>query len=98
MRRRHEPKVVRQEVHWVPVSREINITTEPYRVWTLYGPGQDDPKVTPTLPIQPVHLHGSFLEDYVHDWNWRWTKDGGTLTYYSRVRQDSVWILLEFTE
>ena len=89
-----QPLRLRQEVHWVPESREVSLrsTERPTRVWTLYL--ESDPGKTPVLPLTPIHLHGAFLEDYVHDWNMR----GSTLRYYSRAIQDKVWILVEYQE
>lgn len=94
------PVVYRQEVHWVPESRNVVIagTEEPYRVWTLYGPGRDDPKVPPTLPITPVHHNGSFHEDKIHDWNCRKTDQGIVLRYASRAMDHSCWILVEYAK
>lgn len=94
-RRREPPKVARQEVLWVPETRLVVLTSNerPYRVWTLYGEGRDDPKRPPKLPITPVHNHGAFLEDYVHDWN---IQQGNVLRYYSRAVEHSVWILVEY--
>ncbi len=85
---------LRQEVHWVPESREVTLSSpnRPFRVWTLYGEGRNDPGTPPVLPIAPIHLRGAFLEDFLHDWNMR----GTTLRYYSRVMQDNVWILVEY--
>lgn len=99
MSRREPPKVIRQQVFWVPDSREIVLPDgeEPYRVWTLYGLGQQ-PDVKPELPISPVHNHGAFLEDYMHDWNIRRKAGGFVLNYYSRVVKHSVWILCEYVD
>jgi hypothetical protein len=89
------PKVIRQEVLWVPESRRVPVTEFPYRIWTLYG--HTDPEVRPALPMTPVHRNGAFMEDYVHDWN---VRSVGTpemvLTYYSRAMDSRVWILVEY--
>lgn len=84
------PIVSRQEVHWVPEGRKIQLPEEPYRVWTLF---EQDPTKTPSLPMVPVHNDGAFLEDKIHDWRFK----NGTLSYYSRLIQHSVWILVEYT-
>lgn len=100
IRRRVEPKVVRQEVLWVPETRLVPLASDqiPYRVWTLYGEGRDDPKVPPTLPILPTHNHGAFMEDKMHDWNVVHPDRKPHLHYASRVAEHSVWILIEYTE
>lgn len=105
VRQRVEPKVVRQEVYWIPASKEVVLPIkeseeEPYRVWTLYGhEGWRDPNVRPTLPIKPIHNHGAFLEDFIHDWNVHYRKGVGfVLGYYSRVVDHSVWILCEYVD
>lgn len=48
--------------------------------------------------LQPFHLHGVFLEDYVHDWNI--DKKNNLLHFYSRVvRQgETINILVEYKE
>jgi hypothetical protein len=94
------PKVTHQEVHWVPRTRRVALgrAEVPYRVWTLYGPGRDDPKAPPALPLAPVHHQGAFLEDKLHDWgvSRRFADGPVTIRYYSRAAQDSVWILVEY--
>lgn len=115
IRRRDPPKVIRQEVFWVPESRLIVLPMKdetpdvpfktaqhPYRVWTLYDLSGESrfgsPDHPPALPIVPIHNHGAFLEDYVHDWNVEFKKGvGHVLRYYSRVVDHSVWILCEYT-
>jgi hypothetical protein len=74
----------------VPGAKPVPLDKKPKRVWTLYS--HTDPKKPPKLPITPIHLHGAFLEDYVHDWNWR----GGKFYYGSRVMDRPVWVLLEY--
>lgn len=102
MPRRPEPQVIRQEVHWVPLpeSRRVYMGhgDHPYRIWTLYM--HADPAVKPELPITPVHNHGAFLEDYVHDWNFVFDKGRKEffVNYGSRVADRGVWILVEFTD
>ncbi len=59
---------------------------KPTRVWTIL----DDAK--PTLPMVPVHNVNAFLEDFMHDWNWRNAK----LRYSSRVTEGNNWILCEW--
>ena len=97
---RPQPKVTRQEVHWVPESRLVPMASdeEPYRVWTLYGEGRNDPKTPPALPITPVHRHGAFLEDYIHDWNIVRVEKRPHLRYASRAMDHSCWILVEYAE
>lgn len=97
--RRSEPKVIRQEVHWVPENRRVFMghKEHPYRVWTLYP--HTDPNVRPELPITPVHHHNAFLEDYVHDWKmWPDAQRVPYLKYASRAIDNCVWILVEFTD
>lgn len=100
--RRPEPKVVRQEVHWVdlPLNRAVPLSEHPYRVWTLYGPGRDDPMTPPSLPIAPVHNQGAFLEDYIHDWTYRYHpgQERHLLRYGSRVTNEGTWILVEYAD
>lgn len=95
-----EPKVIRQEVRWIPLpaSRSITLEEHPYRVWTLYGPGRDDPNTPPTLPIVPQHHNGAFMEDHLHDWTYG--KHGGkdVFRYGSRVTNDGTWVLIEYTD
>jgi len=81
---------MRQEVHFVGSDRKVPVGGKPKRVWTLFHEGEQPPE----LPVVPQHNVNAFLEDHIHDWDWR----GGTLRYYSRVAKDSVWILCEFTE
>jgi len=90
------PKITRQEVRWIPLpdSKTIDVSGRPARLWTLYGPGRDDPAVPPQLPITPVHHHGAFLEDETHDWIVR----GNTLRYFSRVTDRGTWVLLEYED
>ena len=91
MRRAYTPpKVTRQEVHFVPKTRIIELPVKPYRVWSLY---ETDPAKRPELPMTPHHHYNAFLEDYVHDWNY-----GNGKLHYSRVALDSLWILCEFTD
>jgi hypothetical protein len=101
-RRREPPKVVRQLVLWVPENRHVALPDDahPYRVWTLYGEGRNDPKTQPALPITPFHNHGAFMEDYVHDWNVHWDRKTGKhyLHYASRVMAHSCWILVEYAD
>ncbi len=98
--RREQPKVSRQIVLWVPETRLVPLPSdeEPYRVWTLYGEGREDPAVPPALPIVPVHNHGAFMEDYIHDWNVVRASRQPHLHYASRVAEHSVWILIEYAE
>ena len=70
----------------------VAVEEKPSRVWTLYE--ETDPDREPELPIRPVHLRGAFLEDYVHDWNWK----DGQMRYYTRVMPGRVWLLLEYED
>jgi len=70
----------------------LELLEEPSRVWTLYLETDEDHP--PSLPIRPKHLNGAFLEDAVHDWNWR----NGKFRYYSRVVPGHVWLLLEYED
>lgn len=86
-----ERKVGRQEVHWVPKSRLIELPEQPLRVWTLYG---TNPEERPELPMTPLHNQNAFLEDRNHDWIYQ----GGRLRYFSRVALDSIWVLVEYED
>lgn len=95
--------MTRQALVWVPtkdfqVSGRFIIplgplaSPRPDRVWTLSARTESEP---PELPFVPIHLHGAFLEDYLHDWK----ISGGSLFYGSRLRADGqVWLLLEWEE
>jgi hypothetical protein len=100
MSKRDTPKVVRQEVKWVPLPESRNVRLEgdehPYRVWTVYD--HTDLGVPPTLPLEPRHHEGFFLEDYLHDWTVSKDGEGKYLRYGSRLVGEGVWILLEYTE
>ncbi len=95
----YAPKVLRQEVLWVPADRRIPIeskvelTAANTRIWTLFS---TDPDVKPELPIVPRHHHNAFLEDYVHDWNH--DRARGCIRYASRASEGNVWILIEHLE
>lgn len=82
----------------VPKARPVPCEHEPYRVWTLYA--YDNEKEPPKLPFTPVHHHGAFFEDVIHDWNWYPARKGklAYLDYASRVMDRPVWILLEYKE
>ena len=91
-----KPKPMRQVLLYFPHSIElgkrtpsVELAEKPSRVWTLAG---KDPDVPPSLPISPVHGWGCFLEDFVHDWNWR----KGQFHYASRVSSGQQWLLLEY--
>lgn len=83
--------VTKQEVHWVPESRRVQLSERPFRVWTLFHSEQ----TPPALPIQPLHNVNAFLEDKLHDWN---IDNKNMLRYYSRVALNSVWILVEYAQ
>ena len=92
-----EPKVLSQEVVWIPECRWIEraepvLTALNARIWTLYT--HMDPDAPPQLPIVPRHMFNAFLEDYIHDWN----HTSGRLRYYSRGVESRVWILIEHLE
>lgn len=70
----------------------VEVAEEPARVWSL--PRHTDPDAPPSLPFRPVHRENAWLEDRVHDWNWR----AGRLTYASRVTGGRVWLLLEYDD
>jgi hypothetical protein len=67
----------------------IDVAEKPSKVWTLYH--FRDLEVVPALPYMPVHHKNAFVEDYVHDWNWR----DGKFRYFSRILDGRVWLLLE---
>jgi hypothetical protein len=85
---------------WVPETRFARLPDDeqPFRVWTLYGEGRDDPKAPPALPIAPTHNAGAFLEDRIHDWNVTRLDGVPHLRYYSRVMPHSCWVLVEYAE
>lgn len=83
------PKIVRQEVHWVPESRVVPVPERSHRVWTLFK--EKDAESRPELPITPMTRVNAWPEDYVRN-------GAGFLRYASRVEDHSVWILCEFTE
>jgi hypothetical protein len=89
---------MRQRVLWIgkwqkrgmcPCADPVPLDEKPDRVWTLYAHTSEEHP--PKLPFQASHLNGAFLEDYVHDWDWR----GGKFYYRSRVADRPVWVLLE---
>lgn len=71
-------------------AKPVRLAKKPDRVWTLSG--HRDQSQPPTLPFYPTHGYDAFLDDYVHDWNWR----SGVFRYYSRVANGPVWLLLEY--
>lgn len=83
----------KQKVLWIDQTSGLishDLSLKPTRVWTLVY--EKDENKVPSLPIHPVHDANAFLEDEVHDWNWRRRK----FRYYSRVTSGKVWILLEY--
>jgi len=79
-------KPYRQEIHWVPENKRVELDREPRRVWTWILPEK------PELPVVPGHLVNCFMEDRIHDWKWH----KGVLRYFSRVRDHSVYIICEY--
>jgi len=84
----------KQAVFWVDATKRVAVPSErrPGRVWTLYL--HTDKDVAPALPIQPIHHHGAFLEDYIHDWHW--SASTKVLRYFSRAIDCNTWILCEW--
>lgn len=72
------------------------VSKRPSRLWTMVH--ARDPDKSPALPVTPRHHHNAFLEDYIHDWNWRVKDDVALLKYYSRASDGRVWLLLEYDE
>lgn len=68
----------------------LDSTERPARLWTLID--CHDKQHPPALPFVPVHLQNAFMEDHIHDWR----LSGSTLSYYSRVMDRGVWVLLEY--
>ena len=68
----------------------IPLEKRPDKVWTLYL--EADKEKPPGLPFRPVHHHNAWLEDVIHDWNWR----GGVLNYATRILTHSCWVLVEY--
>jgi hypothetical protein len=104
-RKKTKTKVVRQEVLWMTWEEIPSLPSkgkfkpvplaglkEPNRVWTLYH--ETDFSKTPLLPINPVHNHNAFLEDWMHDWN----VHGDKFFYFTRIMGRGVWVLFEYTE
>lgn len=71
----------------------IEVDEEPQRVWTLFA-NRGEEANPPALPISPRHNVNAFLEDKVHDWNWK----RGKFRYASRVCEGRVWLLLEYED
>lgn len=65
---------------------------KPKHLWTLFR--EQDESKKPELPFKPVHHHNAFIEDRIHDYEFR----NGELQYFSHVADKPVWILLEFEE
>ncbi len=84
--------VRRPELPGGGVFETTDLPQEPTRLWSLTG--ALDRKSPPKLPIKPVHHENAFLEDRMHDWNWR----AGKLRYYTRVMDRSCWVLVEFKD
>ena len=89
---------MRQRLVWVEFDttlgpqgrhRPIKVARSPTRVWSLY---QHDRHRKPAFPFQPAHHVNAFLEDTVHDYNWR----GGVLHYHPHSNNHSLWVLLEY--
>jgi len=74
----------------VPKAKPVPLDAKPYRVWTLYE--YDDKNHPPKLPYNPIHTKNAFMEDHMHDWQWK----DGTFHYYGRVAKGPVWVLLEY--
>jgi len=95
-----EPKVISRIAVWAPTApcRGLLVkgpTKRPFRLWTMYD--HMDHGRPPSTLKSPQHNHGAFLEDHIHDWVCRMTDEGLLLNYYSRVIDQPVWLLLEFT-
>ena len=76
----------RQQVIFMDSSRQIALSKQPSRVWTLF------PDTTHEVPMHVKHRENAFLESRLHDWDYR----DGVLYYYSRVADGEVYLLLEF--
>lgn len=70
----------------------IDLDEKPDWLWTLVL--ERDERSEPALPITPVHGRNAFLEDIMHDWNWR----NGKLRYNNGIPNSGVWLLLEYEE
>jgi hypothetical protein len=79
----------------VPKARPVPLAMCPDRVWTLFR--EEDETKPPVLPLLPLHGRTGFLEDKIHDWDWRPTS-GGTFYFHSRIADRPVWVLLEYKE
>ncbi len=86
------PKGIDKEGVPVKVCPTIPLPPEgkPDRVWTVYG--FCNPLIKPPVTMTPIHLDGSFLEDYLHDWNVR----NNNFIYRSRVSDGGSWLLFEY--
>lgn len=90
---------MRQEFFFYPHKLEMGsspkpvpMEREPDRVWTLFLVREEGD--LPELPMKPQHRVNAFLEDKIHDWNWR----NGKFRYVSRVSDGEQWLLLEYKE
>ena len=81
---------IRQEVHWMPDSRQITLKEEPLRVWTWFCTEQK-----PEIPVELKHKQNSFEETHGAGWFWH---SNGTLLYNSEVVDYGVWVVLEFED
>lgn len=87
-----------QTVVWLPANglgrRQVEVggCKRPQRVWTLCLNLEESNK--PELPYSPRHHHNAFIEEHLHDWNYR----NGMLTYYSRTMdvKRGCWLLIEW--
>lgn len=75
---------------FVPVHIPYLDGVEPEKVWTMYE--YNNPNNPPSLPVVPIHNQNAFKEDRIHDWR----IIGTQFRYYTRVMNESVWVLLEY--
>jgi len=90
-----EHEVVHQEAVWIGEDRFGEMAYEHpehiLRVWTVST--HRDPKTPLELPMVPQHRVNAFLEDYSHDWR----RFGKRIKLGSRVCDNRVWLLVEYT-
>jgi hypothetical protein len=73
----------------IGIQRRVEMAKKPDRVWTVLVQ-------EPEIPFEPVHFENAFLEDYVHDWDWR----NGWFRYYgcARGEHEDVTIFVEYAD
>ena len=82
---------MRQEIHWVDETRNVEVAGIPDRVW--YVRGNWDRR--PALPMVPRDIYNAVSLDKGHDWR----MFGNVLRYSGFVGgPHSCWLLLEYDD